>query len=110
MSPTRRSLLGSLSLFAVAGCLDAETRNDGDPSEPADVSGSSTDPTFLEICNPDGDAVVIDGADGSGSVTRELVTSPDRAAELAVAEGVADANRSRIRTFLEETDYATETV
>lgn len=110
MSPTRRSLLGSLSLSAVAGCLTAETRTDGDPSEPADVSGTSTDPTFLTVRNPDGDAVVIDGADGSRSVTRELVTSPERAAELTAAEGVTDADRSRIRTFLEETDYATETV
>lgn len=110
MSPTRRSLLGSLSLSAVAGCLTPETRNDGDPSEPADVSGRSTDPTFLKVRNPDGEAVVIDAADGSRFRARELVRSADRAAELMAADGVTDADRSRLRSFLEETDYATETV
>ena len=110
MSPTRRALLGSIPLTALAGCLSAETRDDGDPSEPADVSGSDDDPTLLKVRNPDGEAVVIDASGASRSVAREAVTTPDRASELAAAASVADEDRSRVRAFLDETEYATETV
>lgn len=70
---------------------------------------------MLKPRNSDGDAVLLDGSetDGAGeplSIGRELVTSADRAGELLVAEGVADADRTRIRSFLDETDFDAETV
>ncbi|TKX75485.1 hypothetical protein EXE46_03300 [Halorubrum sp. GN11_10-6_MGM] len=116
MSPTRRALLGSAAagvVGALAGCSGAS-----DPeaeSVQRRASGTDTDPTVLKPRNPNGEAVLVDGAetDGEGdpiSVGRELVTSADRAAELLVAEGVTDADRDRIRSFLDETDYDAETV
>jgi hypothetical protein len=117
MSPTRRALLGSVPLVALAGCLGVETRDEGSGSPRRRVSGTDTDPTVLKARNPDGEAVLLDGADvgdegadDPAPIGRELVTTEDRAAELSVAEGVSDADRSRIRSFLEETDYDAETV
>ncbi|OYR52195.1 hypothetical protein [Halorubrum sp. Ea8] len=131
MSPTRRALLRSASLGALAlgGCLGAETSDDGDPSRSAESrSGSDGDPTVLKARNPGGEAVVVDlavegddaeddaGTEGGDDdvdpvpLSRELVTSDERAAELTVAAGVADEGRARVRSFLDETDYETETV
>ncbi|VTT88418.1 hypothetical protein DM2_1752 [Halorubrum sp. DM2] len=114
MPPTRRALLGSLSVGALAGCLGGA----GEPTSESvqrQVSGIDPDPTVLKIRNPDGDAVLVDGSetDEEGepiSIGRELVTSADRAADLLVAEGVADADRSRLRSFLDGTDFDAETV
>lgn len=117
MSPTRRSLLGSLSigaLGALGGCLGGA---DDPESESARrrVSGTETDPTVLKARNPDGETVLVDGSETNDegepvSVGRELVASAARAADLLVAEGVADADRERVRSFLDETDYDAETV
>ena len=116
MSPTRRALLRSVPLGALAGCLGVESRDEGDrePSQ-RQASGTDLDPTLLKARNPDGESVLLDGAETNGDgdpipISRELVTSADRASELLVAEGVSDADRSRIRSFLEETDYDAETV
>ncbi len=91
---------------------------------------------MLKVRNPGGRTVVVDlaagsdggdGADdeGDGSdgesdessgdtdpapIGRKLVTTAERAAELTVAAGVADEDRSRVRSFLDDTDYETETV
>jgi hypothetical protein len=116
MAPTRRALLGSVSSVALgvlAGCSGAE-----DPeaeSVQRQASGTDTDPTVLKPRNPSGDAVLVDGSEANDenepvSVGRELVTSADRAADLSVAEGVADADRERVRAFLGGTDYDAETV
>jgi hypothetical protein len=116
VSPTRRALLGSAALGvvgALAGCSAA-----GDPqaeSTRRDVSGTDRNPTVLKPRNPDGETVLVDGSEateegGPVPIGRELVTSADRAAELLVAEGVADADRERVRSFLDETDYDAETV
>lgn len=114
MSPTRRALLGSLPIGALAGCLGGA----GEPGlEPVQrrASGTDTDPTVLKIRNPDGDAVLFDGSETNGAgepiaLGRELVTSADRAASLLVADGVADADRRRVRSFLDETNFDAETV
>ena len=116
MSPTRRALLGSAAVGlagALAGCGGA--RDPGAESPRREASGTDADPTVLKPRNPSGDRVLVDGSetDGEGdpiSVGRELVTSADRAAELLVAGGVADADRERVRSFLDETDYDAETV
>ncbi|KKF39547.1 hypothetical protein FK85_27735 [Halorubrum saccharovorum] len=133
MSPTRRALLRSASLGALTmgGCLGTETRGDGaDPAaETRSTTGSDDDPTVLKVRNPGGEAVVVDrsvGDDGSESdddesdesdgdadpapIGRELVTTADRATELTVTAGVPDEDRSRVRSFLDDTDYETESV
>ena len=116
MSPTRRSLLRSVPLGALAGCLGVESRDEGGREPPRrQASGTDPDPTLLQARNPDGESVLLDGAETNDDgdpipISRELVTSADRASELLVAEGVSDADRSRIRSFLEETDYDAETV
>ncbi|WP_424015235.1 hypothetical protein ACOZ35_04365 [Halorubrum xinjiangense] len=118
MSPTRRALLRSLPLGvggALAGCLGGSA---GDPEAESDrqqASGIESDPTVLKPRNPDGESVLLDGSETNDegepiSIGRELVASADRAAELLAAEGVADADRERIRSFLDETDYDAETV
>lgn len=113
MPPTRRALLGSLSVGVLAGCLG------GDDSEPESVrrqtSGTETDPAVLKIRNPDGERVLLDGSrtgdEGEPIAVRsELVTSADRAADVLAADGVADADRSRLRSFLDGTDFDAETV
>ncbi|QAU11812.1 hypothetical protein EKH57_03050 [Halorubrum sp. BOL3-1] len=114
MASTRRALLGSLSVGALAGCLGGA----GDPTSESvqrQVSGTETDPTVLKLRNPDGERVLVDGSetDDEGepiSVGRELVTSAERADDLTVAGGVSDADRSRVRSFLDEADYDAETV
>lgn len=73
------------------------------------------DPTVVKPRNPTGESVLLDGSevndeDEPARIGRELVTSASRADELLVAEGVSDADRERVRTFLDETDYETETV
>jgi hypothetical protein len=116
MSPTRRALLGSAAVGvvgALAGCSGASDPESESVQRRA--SGTDTDPTVLKPRNPNGEAVLVDGTETDGeddpiSVGRELVTSADRAAELLVAEGVTDADRDRIRSFLDETDYDAETV
>ena len=116
MSPTRRALLGSAAVGvagALAGCSGA-----GDPeadSTRREVSGTDSDPTVLKPRNPGGETVLLDGSETNDedepvTIARELVTSADRAAELLVAEGVADADRERVRSFFDETDYDAETV
>lgn len=115
MPPTRRALLRSLPLGALAGCLGVDARGDGSDSTRQQLSGTDTDPTVLQVRNPDDEAVLLDGGETNGDgepipVMRELVTSAERASELLVAEGVGDADRSRIRSFLAETDYDAETV
>ena len=114
MPPTRRALLGSLPIGALAGCLGGAGEPESE-SVQRRASGTDTDPTVLKIRNPDGDAVLVDGSetDGAGdplSIGRELVTSADRAASLLVAGGVADADRRRIRSFFDETNFDAETV
>ena len=114
MSLTRRALLGSLPVGALAGCLGGA----GDPESESvrrRASGTDTDPTVLKVRNPDGDAVLFDGSESDGdgdplSIGRELVTSAEQAANLLVADGVADADRRRVRSFLDETDFDAETV
>lgn len=117
MSPTRRALLRSLPfgvLGATAGCLGSE----GDPeaeSTRRQASGTDPDPTVVKARNPDGESVLLDGSEASGEgepvpIGRELVTTAERAGELLVAGGVADADRERVRSFLGETDYDAETV
>jgi len=116
MSPTRRSLLGSAALGVLgtfAGCSGASDPESASVRRQA--SGTDPDPTVLKPRNPDGDRILLDGSevDGEGepiSVGRELVTSAERASDLLVAEGVADADRERIRSFLDATDYDAETV
>lgn len=129
MSPTRRALLRSASLGALAlgGCLGAEAGGDDDPSPSTDStsrSGRDGDPTVLKARNPGGEAVVVDLAvdgddagDGESEdavdpalLARELVTSDERAAELTAADGVAEEARARVRSFLDDTDYEAETV
>jgi|AntRauTorcE11897_2_1112592.scaffolds.fasta_scaffold00004_124 hypothetical protein len=114
MSPTRRALLSALPVGALAGCLSGA----GDPESESvqrQASGIDSDPTVLKVRNPDGDSVILERdetADESEpmSIGRGLVTSADQAANLSVADGVADADRSRVRSFLEETDFDAETV
>lgn len=116
MSPTRRSLLGSAALGVLgtfAGCSGASDPESASVRRQA--SGTDPDPTVLKPRNPDGDRILLDGSDVDGegepiSVGRELVTSAERASDLLVAEGVADADRERIRSFLDATDYDAETV
>jgi len=116
MSPTRRALLSSVPLGALAGCLGVDARSEGDRESPRRrASGTDPDPTLLKARNPNGERVLLDAAESNGDgdptpVSRELITSEDRSAELSVAEGVSDADRSRIRSFLEATDYDAETV
>ncbi|WP_233138682.1 hypothetical protein [Halorubrum salipaludis] len=133
MSPTRRALLRSASLGALAlgGCLRTDPPGgDGATSTSRSTAGSDDDPTVLTVRNPGGEAAVLDraaggdgsdGDDGAGGgsdeadtdpapVSREIVTTDDRAAELTVAAGVDEADRSRVRSFLDDTDYETETV
>ena len=116
MSPTRRALLGSAALGVVgplAGCSGGS-----DPeaeSTRREASGTDPDPTVVKPRNPDGESVLLDGSEANDEdepvrIGRELVTSADRAAELLVAEGVSDADRERVRSFLDETDYDAETV
>ena len=114
MAPTRRALLSALPVGALAGCLGGagEPRSE---SVQRQTSGTDTDPTVLKVRNPEGDAVLLDGSetDGAGdpvSIGRELVTTSDRAADLLVADGVADADRSRVRSFFDGTDFDAETV
>ncbi|MEZ3165456.1 hypothetical protein ABNG03_15960 [Halorubrum sp. RMP-47] len=116
MSPTRRALLGSAALGVLgtfAGCSGAS--DPGAESVRRQASGTDPDPTVLKPRNPDGDRILLDGSevDSEGkpiSVGRELVTSAERADDLFAAEGVADADRERIRSFLDATDYDAETV
>lgn len=116
MSPTRRALLRSLPL-GVGGAL-AGWSGAGDPeaeSARQQTSGTERDPTVVKPRNPTGESVLLDGSEANDEdepvrIGRELVTSADRADELTVAEGVSDADRERVRSFLDETDYDAETV
>ena len=118
MSPTRRALLRSLPLGvggALAGCLGGGAGDPETESNRRNVSGIESDPTVLKPRNPSGESVLLDGSEVNDEdepvpIGRELVTSADRAAELLVAEGVSDADRERVRSFLDETDYDAETV
>ena len=136
MSPTRRALLGSAALGAVgalAGCFGGDTGDDSDPiARSSPVPGTDTDPTVLKVRNdwqqpvlvetgggddgaddgvaPDDDAAGGDDADGPSRIGRELVTTTERAARIRAAPGVDDADRERVRSFLNETDYEAETV
>ena len=79
------------------------------------MSGTETDLTVLKIRNPDRERVLVDGseADDDGEptpISRELVASAARADDLLVAEGVADADRDRVQSFLDETDFDAEAV
>ena len=114
MAPTRRALLSALPVGALAGCLGGAGEPDSE-SVRRQASGVDTDPTVLKVRNPDGDSVILerDATDDEPtpvSIGRELVTTADRAANLSVADGVADADRSRVRSFLDETDFDAETV
>ena len=113
MPPTRRALLSSLSVGVLAGCLGGD--EPGSESVRRRVSGTETDPTVLKIRNPDGERVLVDGseADDEGEptpISHELVASAARADDLLIAEGVADADRDRVQSFLDETDFDAETV
>lgn len=116
MSPTRRALLRSAALGvvgALAGCSGG--RDPDAESARRDVSGIDSDPTVLKPRNPGGESVLLDGSEATDEdeparIGRELVTSAERAAELLVAERVDDADRERVRSFLDETDYDAETV
>jgi len=116
MSPTRRTLLRGGVLGAVAALAGCSGPDDPGPeSVRRRTSGTDTDPTVLKPRNPSGDRILVDGSevDAEGepiAVGRELVTSAERAADLLTAEGVPDADRERIRSFLDETDYDAETV
>lgn len=118
MSPTRRALLRSLPLGvvgALAGCLGGGAGDPETESTRRNVSGIESDPTVLKPRNPDGETVLLDGSEANDEdepvrIGRELVTSADRADELLVAEDVSDADRERVRSFLDETDYDVETV
>jgi hypothetical protein len=109
MSLTRRALLGSLPVGALAGCLSGALEDESESDRPR-PSGTDTDPTVLKVRNPNGDDVLFDADGDTVSTGRELVTSAERAAGLTAADGVADADRRRIRSFLDETDFDAETV
>ncbi|MDV7349516.1 hypothetical protein R3751_06955 [Halorubrum distributum] len=116
MAPTRRALLGSAALGvvgALAGCSGASD-SEAESARPQ-TRGTETDPTVVKPRNPAGESVLLDGSEATDEneparIGRELVTSADRADELLVAEGVSDADRERVRSFLDETDYDAETV
>ena len=116
MAPTRRALLGSAALGvvgALAGC-SGESDPQAESARPQ-TRGTEMDPTVVKPRNPSGESVLLDGSEANDDneparIGRELVTSADRAGELLVAEAVSDADRERVRSFLDETDYETETV
>ncbi|MGM0446846.1 MAG: hypothetical protein ACQERM_01160 [Methanobacteriota archaeon] len=117
MSPTRRALLGSAAgvVGALAGCLGGRAGDPETESTRRNVSGIESEPTVLKPRNSDGETVLLDGSETNDEgepapIGRELVRSADRASELLIADGVADADRERIRSFLDETDYDAETV
>ena len=92
MSPTRRAVLGSLPVGALAGCLGGALEAESE-SVRRRASGTDTDPTVLTVRNPNGDAVVFDGAetDGEGDpvpIGRELVTSAARAVTESAAAAI----------------------
>jgi hypothetical protein len=109
MSLTRRAFLCSLPAGALAGCLSDALEAESESARPR-PSGTDTDPTVLKVRNPSGDDVLFDADGDPVSTGRELVTSAERAAGLTAADGVADADRRRIRSFLDETDFDAETV
>ncbi|ELZ44671.1 hypothetical protein C463_06922 [Halorubrum californiense DSM 19288] len=116
MTPTRRALLGSAALGvvgALAGCSGA-SGPEAESVQPQ-TRGAETDPTVVKPRNPTGESVLLDGSEANDEnepnrIGRELVTSAERADELLVAEAVSDADRERVRSFLDETDYDAETV
>ena len=113
MPPTRRALLGSIPLGALVPLAGAG--EPGSESARRRVSGTDPDPAVLKVRNPDGDAVLVDGGETNDegepiAIGRRLVTSADRASNVTVGEGVADADRFRLRSFLDETNFDAETV
>ncbi|MES3161961.1 MAG: hypothetical protein PPP55_10400 [Halorubrum sp.] len=105
MPSTRRTLLGALipTVALVAGCT---ARGDA-----PDTGGTDTDPTVHKPRNPAGDAVLVDGdANDLVPLRNRVITSAERVAEIGFTDGVPDSTAAKTRTFLETTDYDTETV
>lgn len=123
MSPTRRALLGSAVPLAaaLAGC-GGRGGADATPNDrtPRTTSGSVSDPDVVMARNPDPETPVLldpTGGDAPGDAAgtpsplrRELVTDPDRAAALTVADGVSETDAAAVRSFVDGTDFSTETL
>ncbi|WP_058366972.1 hypothetical protein [Haloparvum sedimenti] len=128
MSPTRRALLSSVASLAVAlaGCGgrgEADVTPTDHPRR-TPSSGSLSDPDVVMARNPDLEASVLldptggdagsdaggDGDSAASPIGRELVTDPDRAAALTVADGVPESDAAALRSFVEGTDFSAETL
>jgi len=114
MSPARRALLaGLLSVSGLSGCLSTETGSEANerPTQSTNTVGQDDDPTVLQIRSTDDEPILSETTEESISAVRnELVTNRDRLDELSVATGVSDEDREAIQTFLDKTEYATESI
>jgi len=114
MSPTRRVLLaGLLSVSGLSGCLSAENGSEADEhsTQSTNTAGRDDNPTVLQIRSSDGEPILSETTDESTSaVWGELVGDRGRLDDLNVATGVSDEDKQAMRTFLDETEYATESI
>ncbi|MEZ3145359.1 hypothetical protein [Halobaculum sp. MBLA0143] len=121
MVPTRRRLLGVVGLLAVgAGCgsTDTETATVGEDDTPAGPdAGQLTDPPTLVVRGePDDDRPPITLSEGGepaefdrrrGTVDSEVVADRETAATVATT---AAADDDAVRSFLDATDFDSESV
>jgi len=112
MSPKRRYFLtGLLSIGGLSGCLHTNQREDERQTDSTDTTGADDDPTVLQSRLSEGEPVVTDTTNESTTPIRsEVITDSAQPDELSIAPGVSDNDRDEIRTFLEETEYTTDTV
>ncbi|GAB3419879.1 hypothetical protein GCM10027435_21830 [Haloparvum alkalitolerans] len=120
MSPTRRALLGSAASLAaaVAGCggrggadtTPADRASSGSVSDPEVVTARNPTPDEPVLLDPTGGDAAGDAAGTPSPLRRELVTDPDRAAALVVADGVPEADAAAVRSFVDATEFSTETL
>lgn len=112
MSPLtrRRTLHGAIGLLAVlAGCSTSETSSSG-PDEHFGAARTDPERRTLQRRSPEPILRETDGSttdDASRLSDRRVLATPEAAADLSIADvdGAAEA-----RTFLDDTDYGSETV
>ncbi len=135
-----RTALSAIALgVGTAGCLDsADSGSTSDrPAGPDPSSGTETDPPVRKPRNPGGRSVLREAdaaetpstgngtgtesnsgpaASGPpvgavpGAISRELIVDADRVSELAFADGVPADAAASARSFLEATDFETQSV
>jgi len=111
MSPTRRYVLaGLISIGGLSGCLSSEQWDDERLTTSANTEGTDTSPTVLQSRRSDGEPIITQATEEQRTTRNKVVNNSAWGEEITIAPGVSDADRKAIRTFLDETEYDSETV